>query len=120
MDFPGGQGDPFAVGLHDHEAAVVVDPVGGALAVLPAHRAAAEGVALPPGVEERGVGLRQAVLERARASYDRELAGGELVQGPPGIDAELSFRRAEELMAHGQWAQPRPPVADWWWASAPR
>jgi len=41
---------------------------------------------------------------RARASYDRELAGGELVQGPPGIDAELSFRRGEELMAQGQWA----------------
>ena len=43
--------------------------------------------------------------ERARVSYDRELAGGELVHGPPGVDAELSFRRAEELMAHGQWAQ---------------
>jgi len=43
--------------------------------------------------------------ERARAAYDRELAGGELVQGPPGIDAELSFRKAEELMARGQWAQ---------------
>lgn len=42
--------------------------------------------------------------ERARAAYDRELAGGELIQGPPGIDAELSFRRAEELMARGQWS----------------
>ncbi len=42
--------------------------------------------------------------ERARAAYDRELAGGELVQGPPGIDAELSFRRAEEMMTRGQWA----------------
>jgi tetratricopeptide (TPR) repeat protein len=41
--------------------------------------------------------------ERTRATYDRELAGGELVQGPPGIDAELSFRRAEEMMARGQW-----------------
>src|SRR6185295_10455408 len=40
--------------------------------------------------------------ERARAAYDRELAGGELVQGPPGVDAELSFRKAEELMARGQ------------------
>ena len=43
--------------------------------------------------------------ERARAGYDRELAGGELVQPPPGIDTEFSFRVAEELMARGQWAQ---------------
>jgi len=43
--------------------------------------------------------------DRARATYDRELAGGELMQGPPGVDAELSFRKAEELMARGEWAQ---------------
>jgi tetratricopeptide (TPR) repeat protein len=43
--------------------------------------------------------------ERARRSYDRELAGGELMPVPPGIDAELSFRMAEELMARGEWAQ---------------
>ena len=42
--------------------------------------------------------------ERARVAYDRELAGGELVPAPPGIDAELGFRVAEELMARGQWA----------------
>ena len=42
--------------------------------------------------------------ERSRAAYDRELAGGELVPAPPGIDAELGFRVAEELMARGQWA----------------
>jgi tetratricopeptide (TPR) repeat protein len=42
--------------------------------------------------------------EPARAGYDRELAGGELVQ-PPGVDTEFSFRVAEELMARGQWAQ---------------
>jgi tetratricopeptide (TPR) repeat protein len=49
---------------------------------------------------------RQTLLdERARGAYDRELAGGELVQGPPAIDAELSFRQAEELMARGQWEQ---------------
>ena len=42
---------------------------------------------------------------RARTGYDRELAGGELMQAPPGIDAELSFRIAEEMMAAGQWAQ---------------
>jgi tetratricopeptide (TPR) repeat protein len=43
--------------------------------------------------------------ERARGAYDRELAGGELMQGPPGIDAEISFRMAEELMVRAQWAQ---------------
>jgi len=43
--------------------------------------------------------------ERTRSAYDRELAGGELLQAPPGIDAELSFRRAEEMMARGQWGQ---------------
>lgn len=47
---------------------------------------------------------RDALLdERARRTYDRELAGGELVPVPPGIDAELSFRMAEELMARGDW-----------------
>lgn len=43
--------------------------------------------------------------EHARSAYDRELAGGELNQVPPRIDAELSFRMAEELMARGEWAQ---------------
>ncbi len=43
--------------------------------------------------------------ERRRSAYDRELAGGELVQVPPAIDTELSFRVAEELMARRQWAQ---------------
>lgn len=43
--------------------------------------------------------------DRKRAAYDRELAGGELVQVAPGIDTELSFRIAEELMAKKQWAQ---------------
>ena len=38
-----------------------------------------------------------------RATYDRELAGGELVQAPPAIDTELGFRKAEELMGRGQW-----------------
>jgi tetratricopeptide (TPR) repeat protein len=40
-----------------------------------------------------------------RAAYDRELAGGELVQGPPAINTELQFRMAEELMAKKQWVQ---------------
>lgn len=43
--------------------------------------------------------------DRQRTVYDRELAGGELVQVPPAIDTELSFRVAEELMARRQWVQ---------------
>ena len=42
---------------------------------------------------------------RARAHYDRELAGGELVQGPPALDTELNFRMAEDAMAKQQWPQ---------------
>jgi tetratricopeptide (TPR) repeat protein len=42
---------------------------------------------------------------RKRAAYDRELAGGELVQVPPAIDTELAFRMAEELIGRKQWAQ---------------
>ncbi|HEX7837682.1 MAG TPA: tetratricopeptide repeat protein [Kofleriaceae bacterium] len=49
---------------------------------------------------------RDTLLDQAtRASYDRELAGGERLQAPPGVDTEFSFRIAEELMARGQWAQ---------------
>ncbi|HEY5950788.1 MAG TPA: DUF4388 domain-containing protein [Kofleriaceae bacterium] len=40
-----------------------------------------------------------------RAAYNRELAGGELVEGPPAFDTELHFRIAEELMTKKQWAQ---------------
>ncbi|MBS1119658.1 MAG: response regulator receiver protein [Deltaproteobacteria bacterium] len=43
--------------------------------------------------------------DRKRAAYDRELAGGELVQVPPAIDTELSFRMAEDLFASKQWAR---------------
>jgi tetratricopeptide (TPR) repeat protein len=43
--------------------------------------------------------------DRKRAAYDRELAGGELVQVPPAIDTELNFRVAEELIGKQQWAQ---------------
>ncbi len=43
--------------------------------------------------------------DRQRAAYDRELAGGELVQVPPAIDTELNFRKAEGLMARGRWDQ---------------
>jgi tetratricopeptide (TPR) repeat protein len=43
--------------------------------------------------------------DRKRAAYDRELAGGELVQVPPAIDTELNFRVAEELIGKRQWSQ---------------
>ncbi|MGE0868881.1 MAG: DUF4388 domain-containing protein [Kofleriaceae bacterium] len=43
--------------------------------------------------------------DRKRAAYDRELAGGELMQVAPAIDTELSFRVAEDLMARKQWGQ---------------
>ena len=42
--------------------------------------------------------------EHKRTTYDRELAGGELVQVPPAIDTELNFRLAEDRMAKQQWA----------------
>ncbi|MBV8760666.1 MAG: tetratricopeptide repeat protein, partial [Deltaproteobacteria bacterium] len=42
---------------------------------------------------------------RKRIAYDKELAGGELVQVPPAIDTELSFRHAEAHMAKEQWDQ---------------
>jgi tetratricopeptide (TPR) repeat protein len=42
--------------------------------------------------------------DAARHAYDRALLGGEHTPVPPGIDAELGFRMAEELMARGQWA----------------
>ncbi len=41
--------------------------------------------------------------ERKRSAYDRELAGGELVQAKPSIDTELGFRLAEDMMAKRQW-----------------
>ena len=42
---------------------------------------------------------------RKRSGYDRELAGGELVQGPPSLDTELTFRMAEQHMTRQQWPQ---------------
>ncbi len=45
------------------------------------------------------------VDDRKRTAYDRELAGGELVQVPPAIDTELNFRVAEELIDKRQWAK---------------
>ncbi len=50
------------------------------------------------------LGARNTLVdERRRAAYDRELAGGELVQVAPAIDTELNFRMAEEQMAKRQW-----------------
>jgi len=43
--------------------------------------------------------------QRKRAVYDRELAGGELVQVPPALDTELTFRMAEDRMVKGEWTQ---------------
>jgi len=40
---------------------------------------------------------------RKRTAYDRELAGGELVQVPPALDTELDYRRAEEAIARQLW-----------------
>ena len=42
--------------------------------------------------------------KRSIVAYDRELAGGELVQVPPAMDSELTFKLAEDRMAHNQWA----------------
>src|SRR3569832_123436 len=43
--------------------------------------------------------------QRKRTAYVRELAGGELVQVPPALDTELTFRMAEDRMAKGEWTQ---------------
>ncbi len=40
---------------------------------------------------------------RKRAAYDRELAGGELVQVAPALDTELQFKLAEDAMAKKDW-----------------
>ncbi|MEZ4365456.1 MAG: hypothetical protein R2939_04100 [Kofleriaceae bacterium] len=45
--------------------------------------------------------------DERRRSYDRELAGGELAE-TPSLDAELTFRRGEYLIARGRWAQAVP------------
>ena len=42
---------------------------------------------------------------RKRAAYDRELAGGELVQAAPALDTELQFKLAEDAMAKQDWAR---------------
>jgi tetratricopeptide (TPR) repeat protein len=60
-------------------------------------------------VEEirRAYAAAHAVLtdQRKRSAYDRELAGGELVQVPPALDTELTFRMAEDRMAKHEWTQ---------------
>jgi tetratricopeptide (TPR) repeat protein len=42
---------------------------------------------------------------RKRTAYDRELAGGELVQVAPALDTELTFKLAENSMAKREWTQ---------------
>ncbi|MFT3696113.1 MAG: hypothetical protein QM831_23445 [Kofleriaceae bacterium] len=43
--------------------------------------------------------------QRKRAAYDRELAGGELMQAAPALDTELQFKLAEDRMAKREWTQ---------------
>lgn len=70
------------------------------------------GVLRDPRDQARAEELRQAyadargtlVDDRKRGAYDRELAGGELVQVPPALDTELTYRIAEELMGRREWA----------------
>jgi tetratricopeptide (TPR) repeat protein len=51
-------------------------------------------------------GARSVLMDPAkRRDYDRELAGGELFEGPPALDTELNFRIAEEMLAKKQWDQ---------------
>ncbi|CAN5174807.1 hypothetical protein BH11MYX1_BH11MYX1_23360 [soil metagenome] len=40
---------------------------------------------------------------RQRSAYDRELAGGELVQAAPALDTELQFKLAEAAMDRKEW-----------------
>ncbi len=40
---------------------------------------------------------------RKRSAYDRELAGGELVQVAPALDTELQFKLAEDAMGKKEW-----------------
>ena len=40
---------------------------------------------------------------RKRTAYDRELAGGELVQAAPALDTELQFKLAEDAMGKKEW-----------------
>ncbi len=104
----------------DHYALLMVGSKASAAEIDDAHdlrshlmNAAERGLGDSPREREKLVDIRAAYdLARAtlldvhqRAQYDRELAGGELVQAPPSIDTELNFRLAEGLMAKEQWAQ---------------
>jgi tetratricopeptide (TPR) repeat protein len=80
------------------------------LALLAQHRAERPELARErPRVDEIRAAYataRDVLLDdRRRSAYDRELAGGELVQVPPSLDIELTFRTAEELIARKQWPQ---------------
>ncbi|HEY0252024.1 MAG TPA: hypothetical protein VGC41_10880, partial [Kofleriaceae bacterium] len=43
--------------------------------------------------------------KRKRSAYDRELAGGELMQAAPALDTELQFKLAEDRMTKREWTQ---------------
>lgn len=84
----------------DDQEGVLVDPRGAASPMAARDRARiAE-------LRELYATARSVLLdERKRSAYDRELAGGELVQVPPAIDTELNFRVAEEMIGKRQWSQ---------------
>ncbi|HTJ43038.1 MAG TPA: response regulator [Kofleriaceae bacterium] len=49
---------------------------------------------------------RATLLDDARRrQYDKDLAGGDLVESAPSLDAELAFRAGEELLARKMYAQ---------------
>lgn len=86
--------------LLDHQEAALEDPRASSSPSAPRDR---ERIA---ELRELYAQARTVLLdERKRAAYDRELAGGELVQVPPAIDTELNFRIAEEMIAKKQWSQ---------------
>ena len=103
--------DHYAVLMVNRRAtAQEIDTASGIRANLLEHQ---EGILTDPRdrakigeLRELSAAARSVLLDdRKRAAYDRELAGGELVQVPPAIDTELNFRVAEELIGKRQWSQ---------------
>ena len=99
--------DHYAILLVDRDAST--DDIDAAFQIkLALFDRTAAGANDPKGTEVRkAYSAALAILSdpRKRAAYDRELAGGELVQVPPSIDTELTFRMAEDCLAKEQWTQ---------------
>ncbi len=104
------------IGGADHYAVLFVDRDASAedieaayqvkLALFERHAARANDRAKADAVRAAYATARDTLVDpRRRAAYNRELAGGELVQSPPTMDSELGFRKAEDLMAKQQWGQ---------------